>query len=139
MPFRRLKIDNCAIIGGIPKVFDSLFQQCLLPATFHFHQAASAAGSSRVGDSCAYNTDCLTGMYCDAGLCACMSNYVQYDKYCYESKKKDSQKISKSIIEKFEKITKFYSRNQSISGRMQLRSAMFRSLAWGHVQKGGRK
>ncbi len=43
------------------------------------------SGSGRVGDVCAFNTDCLGGMYCASGTCRCLSTYVAVDTYCYES------------------------------------------------------
>ncbi|KAK6732185.1 hypothetical protein RB195_016518 [Necator americanus] len=44
------------------------------------------AGSGRVGDFCSFNTDCLTGMFCSAGSCTCLSNFVAIQGYCYLKK-----------------------------------------------------
>ncbi|CAJ0580667.1 unnamed protein product, partial [Mesorhabditis spiculigera] len=41
-------------------------------------------GSGRVGDACAFNTDCLTGMFCNGGLCSCLSTYIAAESYCYQ-------------------------------------------------------
>uniref|UniRef100_A0A914UKN9 Uncharacterized protein n=1 Tax=Plectus sambesii TaxID=2011161 RepID=A0A914UKN9_9BILA len=42
-------------------------------------------GSGTVGASCNFNTDCVTAatMYCNAGACACYSDYTSYLGYCY--------------------------------------------------------
>ncbi|CAB3401564.1 unnamed protein product [Caenorhabditis bovis] len=41
-------------------------------------------GSGRVGDACAFNTDCLTGMFCNGGLCSCLTTYIAAESYCYQ-------------------------------------------------------
>uniref|UniRef100_A0A913HEF1 BPTI/Kunitz inhibitor domain-containing protein n=1 Tax=Strongyloides stercoralis TaxID=6248 RepID=A0A913HEF1_STRER len=44
------------------------------------------SGSGRVGDFCSFNTDCLAGMFCSTGTCACLSNFVAIQGYCYLKK-----------------------------------------------------
>jgi len=70
----------------------------LLLIYYLFNCFATTAGSGRIGDACVYNTDCLTGMFCNGGICSCLSNYVQYDKYCYESTSSTSKALGISKL-----------------------------------------
>ncbi|VDK17861.1 unnamed protein product [Anisakis simplex] len=57
---------------------------CAVPLKRYRRQGT--AGSGRVGDSCSFNTDCLTGMFCSTGMCTCLSNFVAIQGYCYLKK-----------------------------------------------------
>ncbi|KAK0420837.1 hypothetical protein QR680_014916 [Steinernema hermaphroditum] len=59
---------------------------CFDPTKHMYRQAHASAfpGSGRVGDVCAFNTDCLSGMYCSGGQCACLSTFILREGYCYE-------------------------------------------------------
>ncbi|XGW15900.1 hypothetical protein V3C99_001391 [Haemonchus contortus] len=48
------------------------------------HRPERQTGSGRVGDACAFNTDCLTGMFCNSGLCSCLTSYIAAESYCYQ-------------------------------------------------------
>ncbi|CAG9534594.1 unnamed protein product [Cercopithifilaria johnstoni] len=43
-------------------------------------------GIGHVGDYCSFNTNCLNGMFCSDGSCACRSNFVAIHGYCYLKK-----------------------------------------------------
>uniref|UniRef100_A0A0N5CCW1 Kunitz/Bovine pancreatic trypsin inhibitor domain protein n=1 Tax=Strongyloides papillosus TaxID=174720 RepID=A0A0N5CCW1_STREA len=57
---------------------------CIDPTKDTFRYGVSTTGSGKVGDSCQFNTDCLSGMYCSMGTCACLSTYILKESYCYE-------------------------------------------------------
>ncbi|CAD6185822.1 unnamed protein product [Caenorhabditis auriculariae] len=83
---------------GTPSVFSCSSsmagkQQWLLLTSFlalrcaglHDHRRQERqTGSGRVGDACAFNTDCLTGMFCNSGLCSCLTTYIAAESYCYQ-------------------------------------------------------
>ncbi|VDL75178.1 unnamed protein product [Nippostrongylus brasiliensis] len=48
------------------------------------HRPERQTGSGRVGDACSFNTDCLTGMFCNSGLCSCLTSYIAAESYCYQ-------------------------------------------------------
>ena len=52
-----------------------------------FKRVAGSPSGGRVGDSCTFNTDCLTikGMYCSVGRCTCQTDFVIVGDYCYGS------------------------------------------------------
>ncbi|KAI6212235.1 hypothetical protein M3Y99_01843500 [Aphelenchoides fujianensis] len=50
------------------------------------YRRQGVSGSGRVGDFCSFNTDCLNGMFCSAGTCTCLSNFVAIQGYCYLKK-----------------------------------------------------
>ncbi|KAK6742664.1 hypothetical protein RB195_010116 [Necator americanus] len=57
----------------------------ILASSSHKHQRPERqTGSGRVGDACVFNTDCLTGMFCNSGQCACLSSYIAAESYCYQ-------------------------------------------------------
>ncbi|CAI4228937.1 unnamed protein product [Auanema sp. JU1783] len=49
----------------------------------HHRQKRSSTGSSRVGDSCSFNTDCQRGMFCGGGVCGCLSDFVAISHHCW--------------------------------------------------------
>uniref|UniRef100_A0A158R459 BPTI/Kunitz inhibitor domain-containing protein n=1 Tax=Syphacia muris TaxID=451379 RepID=A0A158R459_9BILA len=76
--YGRLQLAHCA-----PKTYFQEDQGCITPPRKLQRQNA-VTGSGRVGDVCAFNTDCLSGMYCSGGLCTCLSTYILREGYCYE-------------------------------------------------------
>uniref|UniRef100_A0A914UJW3 BPTI/Kunitz inhibitor domain-containing protein n=1 Tax=Plectus sambesii TaxID=2011161 RepID=A0A914UJW3_9BILA len=69
-------------VGGICK--DArMYRDSALPESDAI-ASFSAAGSGRVQESCAFNTDCLSGMFCNSGQCTCLSTYVAVEGYCYQ-------------------------------------------------------
>lgn len=53
-------------------------------ATRQHHRPERQTGSGRVGDACVFNTDCLTGMFCNSGMCSCLTSYIAAESYCYQ-------------------------------------------------------
>lgn len=49
-------------------------------------------------------------MFCNSGICTCLSNFVQYDKYCYESKTNQlaSTPVVRSILISIQKLTRHW-------------------------------
>uniref|UniRef100_A0A0N4ZV39 BPTI/Kunitz inhibitor domain-containing protein n=1 Tax=Parastrongyloides trichosuri TaxID=131310 RepID=A0A0N4ZV39_PARTI len=64
--------------------FFTINKGCSDPTKDLFRYGHSSTGSGKVGDSCQFNTDCLSGMYCSTGVCACLSTYILRESYCYE-------------------------------------------------------
>lgn len=79
---KRLRQVTCSSVNGVPMEFDGK-SGCVEPMERRYKRQAARSG--RVGDACNFNTDCLTGMYCSTGACACLSNYVAISGYCYIS------------------------------------------------------
>uniref|UniRef100_A0A914UKY9 BPTI/Kunitz inhibitor domain-containing protein n=1 Tax=Plectus sambesii TaxID=2011161 RepID=A0A914UKY9_9BILA len=79
---KRLRQVACSTLNGVSMEFDGK-SGCVEP--MHRRYKRQLARSGRVGDACNFNTDCLTGMYCSTGMCACLSNYVAVTGYCYIS------------------------------------------------------
>uniref|UniRef100_A0A914V194 EB domain-containing protein n=1 Tax=Plectus sambesii TaxID=2011161 RepID=A0A914V194_9BILA len=44
---------------------------------------STASGSQRVGERCSFNTDCVSGGYCQSGFCTCWSTHVAIQSFCW--------------------------------------------------------
>ncbi|MCP4652673.1 MAG: hypothetical protein GY858_04745 [Candidatus Omnitrophica bacterium] len=42
-------------------------------------------GSAKVGESCSFNTDCVSGGFCENGRCICYTTHVNINAFCWQS------------------------------------------------------
>uniref|UniRef100_A0A915PL09 BPTI/Kunitz inhibitor domain-containing protein n=1 Tax=Setaria digitata TaxID=48799 RepID=A0A915PL09_9BILA len=59
------------------------FENGTCSADHQRYKREGVAGAGRVGDYCAFNSDCLNGMFCSSGTCSCRNNFVAVYGYCY--------------------------------------------------------
>ncbi|CAI5444695.1 unnamed protein product [Caenorhabditis angaria] len=79
---------DCSYRNMPPAIFNQITRECVQEESEsnynHIRRRKRAVtGSSRVGDVCAFNTDCQRGMFCGGGVCSCLSDFVSISQHCW--------------------------------------------------------
>uniref|UniRef100_A0A5S6QS91 BPTI/Kunitz inhibitor domain-containing protein n=1 Tax=Trichuris muris TaxID=70415 RepID=A0A5S6QS91_TRIMR len=75
-------VASCPTLQGRPLLFDERNQECT-PKFSSVRRSPGGPKSSKFGEPCSQNTDCMHNMFCPAGICLCSPGYIDIGEHCF--------------------------------------------------------